>query len=98
MGAGISGIGNVIAKDTKGNIYNFYGFSYEQIKYIITSSTALPSQTYETPSNTNRELQNVTETKQHACRTRTFRVRAGFGTWDFEGVMSKSMVLTLLLS
>jgi hypothetical protein len=41
IGAGISGSGNVILKDTRGYAYNVYGFSYEQIKNIVTSSTAI---------------------------------------------------------
>lgn len=42
MGAGISGIGNIIAKDTKGNIINIniQSVSFEQFKSIITSTTA----------------------------------------------------------
>jgi hypothetical protein len=67
IGAGISGIGNVIAKDIEGNIYNFYGVSAEQ-KNIITSSTTLISQTYQTANDTNRELHNVTETKQQTAQ------------------------------
>src|SRR5215831_9277810 len=55
-----------LAKDTKGNIFNFYiqNVSAEQIKNIITSSIALPAQTYKTADDINRELHNVTETKQ----------------------------------
>jgi len=70
MGAGISGSGNIIAKDIEGNTYNnyFYGFSYEQIKNITTSSTALISQTYQTSDNTARELNNVTQTKQQTAQ------------------------------
>jgi hypothetical protein len=50
IGAGISGSGNIIAKDTNGNIYNFYiqNLSSELLKNIITTSTALeisPTQT-----------------------------------------------------
>src|SRR6478735_8368664 len=43
FGSGISGSGNITAKDTKGNIFYFSigSISSEQLKNIITSSTTL---------------------------------------------------------
>ena len=43
FGTGISGSGNITAKDTKGNIiyFNIASISQEQLKNIITSSTTL---------------------------------------------------------
>src|SRR5215831_9866215 len=63
IGAGISGIGNVIAKDTKGNIFyfNIQTLSSEQLKNIITSSTVLEISHTKTTDNT-RELNNLIET------------------------------------
>lgn len=55
IGAGISGIGNITAKDTKGNIFyfNIQSVSSEQLKSIITSSTTLDvSQSSKTADNT----------------------------------------------
>jgi len=68
FGAGISGSGNITAKDTKGNIFyfNIASISPEQLKSIITSSTTIDiSQAPSTDNNTNaKNLQMVTETKQ----------------------------------
>src|SRR5215831_8359714 len=73
IGAGISGSGNIIGKDTKGNIFyfNIQSISSEQLKTIITSSTALSSQTtldISEPYKTTRELHKVTETKQQTAQ------------------------------
>jgi hypothetical protein len=70
LGAGVPGSGNIVAKDTKGNIYNFhnnfYGFSAEQLKNIITASTTL----YVSQSSDNkiREVQDLTEIKQKTAQ------------------------------
>jgi tetratricopeptide (TPR) repeat protein len=68
VGTGISGSGNITAKDTKGNIFyfNIGSISPEQLKGIITASTTLAtSQAPSTDNNTNaKNLQMVTETKQ----------------------------------
>src|SRR5215469_4197781 len=66
IGAGISGIGNITAKDTKGNIFyfNIQSVSSEQLKTIMAFSTTLDaSQSHIQADNTN-ELNNVIETKQ----------------------------------
>src|SRR5690348_194625 len=67
FGTGISGSGNITAKDTKGNIFyfNIVGTSPEQLKNIITSSTTLDaSQSLSTENTTNvKNLKKVTETK-----------------------------------
>ena len=67
FGTGISGSGNITAKDTKGNIFyfNIGGISPEQFKNIITSSTTLDTSQSLSTDNTNvKNLQEVTETKQ----------------------------------
>jgi tetratricopeptide (TPR) repeat protein len=65
LGTAISGSGNIIAKDTKGNIFNFYiqNLSFEQLQNIITSSLEIsPAQT----ADNTRRLNNVIQTKQQA--------------------------------
>jgi FixJ family two-component response regulator len=71
IGVAISGHGNIIVKDTKGNIFNFYiqNLSFEQLQNIMTSSTTLDvSQPYKTANDTTRELHNLTETKQQTAQ------------------------------
>ena len=68
FGTGISGTGNITAKDTKGNIFilNIGSISQGQLKNIITSSTTLDTSFQSlSADNTNvKNLQEVTETKQ----------------------------------
>lgn len=65
---GASGSGNIIAKDTKGNMFyfNIGSISPDQLKSIITSSATLDVSQSQIIHNIN--LQKVTETKEETSK------------------------------
>jgi tetratricopeptide (TPR) repeat protein len=68
IGVGVSGSGNIIAKDVKGYNFNFYApISSEQLKTIMAFSTTLDAQSYKQVDSTT-ELHNLTKTKQQTAQ------------------------------